>query len=162
MERKSFAQMGCSIAQCLEVVGDSWTLLIVRDAFSGITRFDEFQERLGIPRNTLRDRLAKLVESGVLAKEPYSQHPARFEYLLTDRGRDLWPVLSAMRQWGDRHGAEDRPTVRNLHTACGSPVETVVVCRTCDTPVGPQDTALHQLTTSPLGTDTWLDALQLG
>jgi DNA-binding HxlR family transcriptional regulator len=107
MERKSFADMGCSVAQCLETVGDSWTMLIVRDAFNGVTRFDDFRENLGMPRNTLRDRLAKLVDSGVLAKVPYSDHPPRYDYLLTDVGRDLWPVLTAMRQWGDRHGRPD-------------------------------------------------------
>jgi DNA-binding HxlR family transcriptional regulator len=152
MERKSFAEMGCSVAQCLEVVGDSWTMLIVRDAFNGYARFDELQERLGIPRNTLRDRLAKLVESGVLVKEPYSEHPARFEYRLTERGRDLWPVLSAMRQWGDRHGAEARPVVRNVHTACGTTVRTVTICETCGEPVGPDASALLELSPAPAGT----------
>src|SRR5206468_3556004 len=87
MERKSFSDMHCSVAQCLEVVGEWWTLLIVRDAFLGVTRFDEFQERLGISRNVLNQRLARLVEAGVLIKVPYSEHPPRFDYRLTDRGR---------------------------------------------------------------------------
>jgi DNA-binding HxlR family transcriptional regulator len=117
MERKSFADMGCSVAQCLETVGDSWTMLIVRDAFNGVTRFDDFRENLGMPRNTLRDRLAKLVDSGVLAKVPYSDHPPRYDYLLTDVGRDLWPVLTAMRQWGDRHGRPDGPSGWPTRTA---------------------------------------------
>lgn len=151
MERKSFAQMGCSVAQCLDVVGDSWTMLIVRDAFNGIARFDEFQDRLGIPRNTLRDRLAKLVEAGVMAKDLYSDHPGRFEYRLTDSGRDLWPVLSAMRQWGDRHGVPGRPVVRNIHVACETPVETVTVCPTCGAPVGPEATDLRLLSAGGTG-----------
>jgi DNA-binding HxlR family transcriptional regulator len=141
MERKSFADMGCSVAQCLDVVGDSWTMLIVRDAFNGVTRFDEFQENLGMPRNTLRDRLAKLVSSGVMAKVPYSEHPPRYDYLLTDAGRDLWPVLTAMRQWGDQHGTPAGP-IRVVHKACGTVSRTVVVCDSCGQPVGPGDTEM--------------------
>jgi DNA-binding HxlR family transcriptional regulator len=98
VERKSFAGMHCSVAQCLEVVGEWWSMLIVRDAFLGITRFDQFQERLGISRNILKHRLAHLAGHGVLRKVRYSQHPPRFEYHLTAKGRDLWPVLTAMRQ----------------------------------------------------------------
>ena len=83
MDRKSFSDMHCSVAQCLEVVGEWWSLLIVRDAFLGVRRFDEFQLRLGISRNILNQRLAHLVETGVLTKVPYSEHPPRFEYRLT-------------------------------------------------------------------------------
>jgi DNA-binding HxlR family transcriptional regulator len=145
MERKSFAGMGCSVAQCLDTVGDSWTMLIVRDAFNGITRFDEFQEQLGIPRNTLQDRLAKLVASGVLAKVQYSERPPRHDYRLTERGQDLWPVLMAMRQWGDRHGDDARPPIRSVHTACGTTPKTITVCETCGQPLGPDDVALRDL-----------------
>ncbi|CQD15013.1 transcriptional regulator [Mycobacterium lentiflavum] len=95
--------MSCSVARCLDIVGDSWTMLVIRDAFEGVTRFDEFQKRLQIPRNTLRDRLSRLVDAGVLLKTPYSDHPPRSDYVLTDAGRDLQPVISALRTWGDRH-----------------------------------------------------------
>jgi DNA-binding HxlR family transcriptional regulator len=88
VERKSFSEMHCSVAQCLEVVGEWWSLLIVRDAFLGVTRFDDFQERLGISRNVLNQRLAGLVEAGILVKVPYSEHPPRHDYRLTDKGRD--------------------------------------------------------------------------
>jgi DNA-binding HxlR family transcriptional regulator len=141
MERKSFADMGCSVAQCLENVGDSWTMLIVRDAFNGVTRFDDFRENLGMPRNTLRDRLARLVDSGVLAKVPYSDHPPRYDYLLTDVGRDLWPVLTAMRQWGDRHGRPDGP-IRMAHADCGAPASTVVICESCGGQLGHGDVTM--------------------
>jgi DNA-binding HxlR family transcriptional regulator len=141
MERKSFAAMGCSVAQCLDVVGDSWTMLIVRDAFAGVTRFDEFSERLGMPRNTLHGRLTKLVDSGVLEKVPYSEHPPRHDYRLTEKGRDLWTVLAAMRQWGDRHGTPAGPA-RLVHTACGTPAQTVTFCPVCDVPLGPGDAEL--------------------
>ena len=152
MERKSFADMGCSVAQCLEVVGDSWTMLIVRDAFNGVTRFDEFHDNLGMPRNTLRDRLAKLVSAGVLVKVPYSARPPRHDYLLTDSGRDLWPVLTAMRQWGDRHGAPAGP-VRVAHTSCGTIARTVVICETCGQPVGPGDVEMVPVTGSGASPD---------
>ena len=98
MERKSFSEMHCSVAQCLEVVGEWWSLLIIRDVFLGVTRFDEMQERLGISRNVLNQRLARLVSAGVLVKVPYSEHPPRFDYRLTDKKRDLWPVITTIHQ----------------------------------------------------------------
>jgi len=139
MERKSFSDMHCSVAQCLEVVGEWWTLLIVRDAFLGVTRFDELQERLGISRNVLNQRLTRLVEGGVLTKVPYSEHPPRFDYRLTERGRDLWPVIDAMRQWGDKHAAPDGPPLRLIHEGCGQLSEPQLVCSICDEPIAVQD-----------------------
>jgi DNA-binding HxlR family transcriptional regulator len=141
VERKSFAEMGCSVAQCLDVVGDSWTMLIVRDAFAGVTRFDDFQDNLGMPRNTLRGRLKKLVDAGVMAKVPYLDRPPRHDYVLTDSGRDLWPVLTAMRQWGDLHGCPASPA-RIVHDACGAAVRTVVVCTSCGEQVEDGDTVM--------------------
>src|SRR5689334_24941549 len=91
VQRTSFEDMNCSVAQCLEVVGDWWTMLIVRDAFLGIRHFDQFQQRLGISRNILNQRLGWLVDQGVLEKVAYSEHPPRYEYRLTSKGRDLWP-----------------------------------------------------------------------
>ena len=105
MQRTSFEDMTCSVAQCLDVVGEWWSLLIVRDAFLGVTRFDDFQARLGISRNILTQRLNRLVDNGVLKRVPYSDHPPRSEYRLTEKGRDLWHVVTAMRQWGDRWAA---------------------------------------------------------
>jgi DNA-binding HxlR family transcriptional regulator len=139
MERKSFADMHCSVAQCLEVVGEWWTLLIVRDAFLGVTRFDELQERLGISRNVLNQRLARLVDAGVLAKVAYSEHPPRYDYRLTDKGRDLWPVLEAMRQWGDRYAAPDGAPLELIHARCGQITEPRLVCSACDEPIAVND-----------------------
>src|SRR5487761_1384304 len=119
VERKSFADMHCSVAQCLEVVGEWWSMLIIRDAFLGVTRFDQFQERLGISRNVLNQRLAYLVEHGVLEKVPYSEHPPRHDYRLTSKGRDLWPVLTTLRQWGDKYAAPDGPPLQVVHKSCG-------------------------------------------
>jgi DNA-binding HxlR family transcriptional regulator len=86
MDRKSFTAMDCSVAQCLEVVGEWWSMLIIRDTFLGVTRFDDFQRRLGISRNILNDRLTTLVDAGVLTRVPYSEHPPRHDYRLTDKG----------------------------------------------------------------------------
>lgn len=131
--------MHCSVAQCLEVVGEWWSMLILRDAFMGVTRFDEFHERLGISRNILNQRLNRLVDAGILVRVPYQQHPPRSDYRLTDKGRELWPVLNAMRQWGDKHEAPDGPPLVLTHKACGQFTEAVLVCSTCGEPLGPRD-----------------------
>jgi DNA-binding HxlR family transcriptional regulator len=136
VERKSFSDMHCSVAQTLEVVGEWWSMLIVRDAFLGVTRFDDFQQRLGISRNVLNQRLAHLVDHGVLAKVPYSEHPPRFDYRLTDKGRDLWPVLTTMRQWGDKHVAPDGPPLQLIHNDCGAVAAAELVCSECGEPIG--------------------------
>ena len=139
MERKSFATMDCSVAQCLEVIGEWWSMLVVRDAFMGVTRFEDFQRRLGISRNILQQRLTRLVDEGVLARVRYSEHPPRYEYRLTGKGRDLWPVLTAMRQWGDHHAAPSGPPVEVVHNACGARTELALVCASCGERVGPRD-----------------------
>ncbi len=139
VERKSFAGMHCSVAQCLEVAGEWWTMLIVRDAFLGVTRFDEFQERLGISRNVLNQRLGHLIEHGVLRRSRYSEHPPRYEYRLTAKGRDLWPVLNAMRQWGDKHAAPDGPPLLMIHKSCGNVTDAVVSCSRCGERLTPRD-----------------------
>lgn len=139
VERKSFSDMHCSVAQCLEVVGEWWSMLILRDAFFGVTRFDEFRERLGISRNILNHRLNWLVEAGVLARVPYSEHPPRFDYRLTDKGRDLWPVLTAMRQWGDKYAAPDGPPMLVTHKGCGQVSDAVMTCSVCGEPLRARD-----------------------
>jgi len=135
MERKSFAEMDCSVAQCLEVIGEWWTMLIIRDAFFGVTRFDQFQERLGIARNVLQQRLEHLIDFGVMERRPYSEHPPRYDYRLTTKGRDLWPVLNAMRQWGDQYAAPDGPPITLVHKNCGSSVHAELVCSECAEPI---------------------------
>jgi DNA-binding HxlR family transcriptional regulator len=123
----------------LEVVGEWWSMLILRDAFLGVTRFDQFQERLGISRNVLNQRLTHLVEAGVLVKVPYSDHPPRHDYRLTDKGRDLWPVVTTMRQWGDKYAAPDGPPLQVMHKACGEISDAVLTCSTCGEPIGARD-----------------------
>ena len=139
MERKSFSDMHCSVAQTLEVVGEWWSLLIVRDAFLGVTRFDDFQARLGISRNVLNQRLGRLVEAGVFVKVPYSEHPPRHHYRLSDKGRDLWPVLTTMRQWGDKYAAPDGPPLELIHEGCGQVSTAQMTCATCGEPIGTRD-----------------------
>jgi DNA-binding HxlR family transcriptional regulator len=139
MERKSFVDVDCSVAQCLEVVGEWWTMLIVRDVFLGVRRFEAFQLRLGISRNVLTERLAGLVDAGILIKVPYQEHPPRFDYRLTAKGRDLWPVLNAMRQWGDRHAAPNGPRLVMSHRGCGHTAEPVLHCPECGDDVTARD-----------------------
>ncbi|MDH6182221.1 DNA-binding HxlR family transcriptional regulator [Microbacteriaceae bacterium SG_E_30_P1] len=120
----------CSIARSLEVVGEKWTLLILREAFRGRTRFSEFREALGVARDILSARLAVLVEHGVLSKRAYRDENAREreEYVLTDAGRDLRPVLAALTEWGDAHrGLPQGPTARFIETATGQPVRLAFV-----------------------------------
>jgi len=131
MQRVSFSDMNCSVAQTLEIVGEWWSLLIVRDALLGVSRFDEFQQRLGISRNVLNERLTRLVNEGVLEKVPYQEHPPRSEYCLTERGRDLWQVVNAMREWGDRWTAPDGPPVDLVHRSCGEHISVVPHCSAC-------------------------------
>ena len=131
MERKSFSKMDCSVAQCLEVTGEWWSMLIVRDALLGVTRFDVFQKRLGVARNVLQQRLERLIEFGVMEKSMYSEHPPRYDYRLTEKGRDLWPIINAMRQWGDQYSAPQGPPVRLLHRSCGNEATGIVVCSEC-------------------------------
>jgi DNA-binding HxlR family transcriptional regulator len=110
MLKRDYVGQDCSIARALEIVGDRWTLLIVRDAFRGLTRFDEFQESLGIARNILTERLNLLADEGILERVRYSERPERYDYRLTPKGRDLRLALAGLRQWGDIHVGEG-PTV---------------------------------------------------
>ena len=130
MQRKSFADMACPIARSLEQVGEWWSMLILRDAFAGKTRFDEFQQSLGIAPNMLSRRLASLVESGMLERHAYSTRPPRHEYLLTARGRDFRTVLVALLAFGDRHFAVgDGGGARVVETKTGATVEPMLVDR---------------------------------
>ena len=103
LRRDYVGQELCSVARTLEIIGDRWTWLIVRDAFLGISRFGEFQESLGVSTNVLDDRLSRLVDQGILERTPYTDRPPRFEYRLTRRGSDLFTALNALRQWGDQY-----------------------------------------------------------
>jgi DNA-binding HxlR family transcriptional regulator len=136
-----YSHQVCSVAATLEVVGDPWTLLILRDAFAGVSRFEQWQERLGVARNVLAARLKSLVANGVLERRIYCERPPRCEYVLSPKGRDLYGVLLTMAAWGDRHvyGAAGGGPVCYVHTACQQRFSPGLVCEACGEPVGPGD-----------------------
>jgi DNA-binding HxlR family transcriptional regulator len=122
----------CSIAGALEVVGERWSLLIVRDVFLGLRRFDQMQANLHIARNVLQSRLTRLVEEGVLERHLYQERPPRHEYRLTEKGLDLWPTVVALMQWGDRYAAPAAgPPVLLEHRGCGGAVDEHRICARC-------------------------------
>jgi DNA-binding HxlR family transcriptional regulator len=127
MQRKSFGNMQCPIARSLERVGEWWSILILRDAFYGLTRFDEFQKSLDIAPNMLTRRLNSLVEEGLLERHQYCAKPPRDEYRLTQRGRDFRPVLLALMAWGNQHFAPEGASVVLLDVETGAKVEPVLV-----------------------------------
>ena len=130
----------CSVARTLDIVGEKWALLAVREVFLGNRRFDEMVKRTGAPRDTLAARLRTLVGAGVLERRQYSEHPARFEYRLTSAGRDLYPVITTLMRWGDKYlaGADGPPLVLQHH--CGNQVVATVVCEACGEALDARDT----------------------
>lgn len=130
----------CSVARALSVVGERWTLLILRDAFFGTRRFDQFQRNLGITRHRLSERLGKLVEQGVLTRVPYSERPKRHEYRLTRKGLALYPVLMTLARWGDEWmDRGEGPPLEYVHEACGAVTRPVLTCSECSEPLRPQE-----------------------
>jgi len=136
-----FDPSACSVARTLDILGDTWSIVVLRDVFLGAHRFDQIQEHLGIARNVLAARLKRLVEHGLLERRQYEEHPPRFEYHLTRKGLDLQPVLIGLMQWGDRYAADTTggPVVIE-HRACGHPVRAVIMCEECREPVAPRQT----------------------
>jgi len=135
-----YEEQACSVARSLEVVGERWSLLVLRDAFLGVRRFDDLQRSLGIARNVLAARLARLVDEGILERRAYQQRPERFEYRLTEKGLGLWPVLVGLMQWGDEHYPEHAGPPRVLeHRGCGGGVARHLRCDRCGAELGPRD-----------------------
>ena len=140
MKWEDLADQPCSVARSVAVIGDRWTLMILRDAFLGVRRFEAFQTRLGISRTIIPERLKLLVEEGVLAKVPYQDRPVRHEYRLTQKGMDLYPVVMAIVNWGDRHYAgEAGAPLLHHHKACGCDFHPVMTCSECHAPVGARE-----------------------
>lgn len=140
MRRTSFSDMSCSIARCLEQVGDWWTLLIIREALSGTRRFGEFQAHLGIAPNVLMARLQSLVQHGILQAAAASENGRVLDYRLTDKGRDLFPVIVALLQWGDRHApAPEGPPVQLVDREQGRPIALLQVRSEDGRVLGPRD-----------------------
>jgi DNA-binding HxlR family transcriptional regulator len=138
MAIQAFADLNCSIARPLSFLGERWSILVLRDLFLGRRRFDEIQESLGVATNVLSQRLATLVDEGIVERRPYSERPERFEYRLTEKGRDLQPVLLALLRWGDRYttGAAGSP-LETVHEDCGKPFHMVPTCSECGGVVEP-------------------------
>jgi DNA-binding HxlR family transcriptional regulator len=136
MKWNELSAANCSLARALAVIGDRWTLLILRDAFLRVRRFDDFQASLGIARRVLAERLTSLIDDGILEKVAYQERPARSEYRLTRKGLDLYPVILSLVHWGDAHfaGAEG-PPVAHRHKGCGHVFHSVLTCSECGEPV---------------------------
>ena len=145
MRWDGLSREACSVARTVSVIGDRWTLLILRDCFMRVRRFEDFQARLGVTRPILASRLAKLVEEGVLARVAYQERPPRHEYRLTPKGIDLYPVVMAIVHWGDVHmaGRRGRP-VLHRHLDCGRDFDPVMTCSSCGEPVDPRRVHVHR------------------
>ena len=141
---RTYEGQNCSVAKTLELVGERWTVLILREIFFGRRRFDEMAANLGIARNVLTQRLQRLQEEDVLTKVAYQQRPERFEYRLTDKGLDLWPVMVTLMQYGDRYYAPDGPPVVLTHRDCGGELDAHRTCLECGAKLGARDVRAHE------------------
>jgi DNA-binding HxlR family transcriptional regulator len=140
MQRTDFGEMACSIARTLDVVGEPWSPLVLRNIYVGVTRFEQLQQTLGISRKVLAERLRWLTDNGVLERRQYADKPPRFEYLLTAKGLELFEVLMVMVKWGDRWLAgEAGPPVLYRHHACGEVSHVELTCSHCGQPMGATD-----------------------
>jgi DNA-binding HxlR family transcriptional regulator len=141
---RTYDTQNCSAARALEVVGERWSLLIIRDAlFAGHARFGDFQKSLGVASNILTARLDSFVDAGLMERRRYSEHFEHYEYLLTDKGRDLAPAIVALTAWGDRYEAPDGPPIIYQHTACGSEIHQQIRCAACGEQVASADIAVR-------------------
>jgi DNA-binding HxlR family transcriptional regulator len=141
MLKRDYEGQNCSIARALELIGERWSLLIIRDAFLGVRRFEDFQSDLGVARNVLSSRLARLVDEGIFEKRQYQERPARYEYRLTEKGIALWPVMISLVKWGDKYVAPSGPPRVIEHRDCGGQVNEHLMCDRCGKPLGARDVA---------------------
>jgi DNA-binding HxlR family transcriptional regulator len=136
---RTYDGQNCSVARTLELVGERWSLLIVRDACRGVSRFDDLERSLGIPRSVLAARLERLCECGILERRKYHSGPERFEYVPTERGYDLFPIIAALMQWGDRNAAPAGPPLVMEHAECGGELTEKLTCSRCGADLGARD-----------------------
>jgi DNA-binding HxlR family transcriptional regulator len=140
MRWRDLSDETCSVARSVAVIGDRWTLMILRDCFLGVRRFEEFERRLGISRSIIAERLKRLTDEGVLRRDAYQQNPVRHEYRLTEKGLALHPVIMAIVHWGDVHYAgEAGPPLLHRHKACGCDFAPVMTCSACGEPVSARE-----------------------
>ena len=140
MRWQEIGDIDCSVARSLSVVGDRWTLLILRDCFLGRRRFDDFLASLDVSPHLLSTRLGKLVEAGILERTPYCERPVRCDYRLSEKGRDLYPVIASLVRWGDRWMAgDDGPPVELVHESCGHATTPLLACSECGETIEPRD-----------------------
>jgi DNA-binding HxlR family transcriptional regulator len=129
----------CSVARAMDILGERWTMLIMREAFYGVRRFSDMQRNLGIARNILSTRLQTLVRSGILERRLYQEEPERFEYRLTQAGRDLYPAVIAIMKWGDEYLSDETGPPVVLRHSCGALIDPVLVCDHCGGALHPHD-----------------------
>ena len=133
---RTYDNQVCSIARGLEAIGDRWTLLVIRDLFLGLRRFEDLQRDLDVARNVLTDRLGRLVDEGIVERRLYQERPERYEYRLTAKGLDLWPVMISLLKWGDRYAPDDGgPPTRVVHRVCGGEIDERFNCSRCGEPL---------------------------
>lgn len=153
MKWEEIGHQPCSIARTLSILGDRWTMLILRNAFMGMRRFDDFQQNLGVTRHVLSERLKRLVEHGILAKAPYFDRQERFEYRLTEKGLELYPILLSMSKWADKWMDEGQGApIQYVHKSCEKPFQPVLVCSECGEEV-------HARQVKPIFTQTYYNIL---
>jgi DNA-binding HxlR family transcriptional regulator len=144
MRWESLQKENCSLARTLSVIGDRWTLLILRDAFLRVRRFEDFEKSLKIARRVLSERLALLVDEGILARVPYQERPVRYEYRLTEKGLDLYPAILSLVHWGDKHYAgRNGPPLLHTHLKCGHDFRSVLTCSACGEAVGAREVSVR-------------------
>ena len=140
MEVRDFPRDSCSVAATLEFIGERWTMHVLREAFIGVRRFEEFRRNIGVAKNILSDRLNKLVGAGILERRLYSEHPPRYEYRLTEKGLDLYGILIELMRWGNKWApSEDGPGVILQHKTCGKVIEAALVCPECGEALHPRN-----------------------
>jgi len=150
MRWDELAKEDCSLSRTLAVIGDRWTLLILRDAFLRVRRFEDFEKSLKIARRVLAERLALLVDEGILAKAAYQEKPVRYEYRLTEKGLDLYPAILSLVHWGDKHYATKKgPPVLHKHLTCGHDFRSVLTCSECHAPVTAREVAARSTRARP-------------
>ncbi|WP_339675001.1 helix-turn-helix domain-containing protein [uncultured Zhongshania sp.] len=150
MQWEELGAQQCSVARSSVVLGDRWTLVILSDCFLGVRRFEDLQTRLQVSRTTLTQRLKKLEAHSVLERRAYQSNPARYEYRLTEKGRDLYPVISTLLNWGDKYYSDAAgPPILRQHQSCGHDIQPILCCPDCGEPIDPRQVSARKRPDAP-------------